>query len=172
MKNQLILKPLSTKDIDSIMLWVNDPEVIKNFQNFKKRITRSEELSFVKKLIASKNDRTFSIFEKNTKEYIGQISINQISWQNKLGRLSVFISRQHWGRGYGQEAIPLILKIAFKELKLNKIWLIVYAENKKGLHLYKKIGFKKEGLLKEEYFWEETYHDMVRMALLKSGFKS
>lgn len=170
MEDRLILKPLSAKDIDFVMAWVNDPEVIKNFQNFDKKISRAEESSFIKKLISSKNDRTFSIFKKDNKEYVGQISINQISWQNKLGRLSIFISRQHWGQGYGQEAIPLILKIAFNKLKLNKIWLIVYAENKKGLHLYRKIGFKKEGLLEEEYFWKGKYHDMARMSLLRKDF--
>lgn len=169
---RLILRPLKIRDVDYVMTWVNDPEVVKNLQHFNKRFTRRDELRFIKKLIKSKNDYAFSIFRKEDNEYIGQGAINQISWENKLGRLSLIIRRAHWNKGYAQEAIPLLLKFAFNKLRLHKVWLMAYATNKKANHLYAKLGFRKDGLLRQEYFWRGRYHDIVRMGMLAKDFRS
>ncbi len=168
-KPKIYIKPLSVKDIDHVMSWVNDPEIIKNFQNFGRKFTKKEELDYIKELIKSKINFAFSVFNENG-DYIGQISINQISWANKLGRLALIIKKEYWGVGYAQQAIPLIIKFAFRKLRLNKVWLMAYSSNKKGLHVYEKVGFKQEGLLRQEYFWKGKYHDMVRMGILKSEF--
>lgn len=168
MKNQLKMRPLELSDVKHIMTWVNDPEVVKNLQHFNKKFTRKDEAIYVKKMLKSKNDFVFSFFKKGSGEYVGQGGIHQISWENKLGRLSVVIKREYWNRGYAKEAISSLVKLAFKKLKLHKIWLIHWRENKKAEHLYKKLGFIKEGILKDEYFWRGKYHDMVRMAVLNS----
>src|SRR3989338_10071271 len=116
MKPGIILRPLKKRDIVHIMKWVNDPDVVKNFQNFK-GFTRKEESKFIRRIIASKNDFAFSIFRKSDGKYIGQCSINQISWPNKFGRFSVFIIKENWGNGFAEEAIGHLLHIAFSRLK-------------------------------------------------------
>ena len=161
---QLKMIPLKLDDVDNIMTWVNDLEVVKNLQHFDKQFTRKDEEIYVKKMLASKNDRVFSIF--NDKEYIGQCGIHQIAWENKLGRLSMVIKREHWNKGYAQKVLPMLIDHAFKNLGLHKVWLMRWKENKKAEHLYYKLGFKKEGVLKDEYFWQGKYHDMVRMAII------
>lgn len=160
----LKLKPTTLKDVDNIMTWVNDPEVVKNLQHFNKKFTAKDEVVYVKNLLASKNDFSFSIFDGKT--YVGQCGIHQISWENKLGRLSLVIKKEFWNKGHGKKVLKLMIKLAFHKLKLHKIWLMHWKENKKSGHLYKKVGFQKEGVLKDEYFWRGKYHDMVRMAIV------
>ncbi|MBI4160804.1 MAG: GNAT family N-acetyltransferase [Candidatus Yanofskybacteria bacterium] len=167
MKNTLKMRPLKLADADHIITWVNDPDVVKNLQHFNKKFTKKDELEYVKKILKSKNDFVFSFFNKSGK-YVGQGGIHQISWENKLGRLSLIIKREHWNKGYAQEIIPALIHYAFKKLGLHKIWLMHWKENKKAEHLYKKLGFKKEGVLKDEYFWQGKYHDMTRMAVINS----
>ena len=167
MKNELILRPLKLSDVDYIMTWVNDPEVIKNLQHFNKKFTKKDENEYVKKILKSKNDFVFSFFHHKTGEYIGQGGIHQISWDNKLGRLSIIIKREYWNKGHAQEILPSLVNCAFKKLKLHKVWLMHWKENKKAGHLYKKLGFKNEGILKDEYYWHGKYHDIVRMAVIK-----
>ena len=164
MENRFEMKSLEIADVDHIMTWVNDPEVVKNLQHFDKTLTREDELSYINKILSSKNDFVFSFFDGS--EYIGQGGIHQISWENKLGRVSIMIARKHWGKGYGQEILKRLINHAFKELGLHKIWLMHWKENKKAEHIYKKLGFKKEGILKDEYYWQGQYHDMVRMAII------
>jgi len=166
MTEKLKMQALKLSDIDNIMSWINDPEVVKNLQHFDKKFTKKDELDYVKKMLASKNDFVFSFFT-NTGDYIGQGGIHQISWQNKLGRLSIIIKREHWNKRYAQEILPALTSYAFKKLKIHKIWLMHWKENKKAAYLYKKFGFKKEGILKDEYFWKGRYHDMVRMVIIK-----
>ena len=166
MSNRLKMSPLELSDVDNIMTWVNNPEVVKNLQHFNKKFTRKDELDYVKKMQASKNDFVFSFFT-DTGDYVGQGGIHQISWDNKLGRLSLVIKREHWNKGYAQEILPALINYTFRKLKLHKVWLMHWKENKKAAYLYKKFGFKKEGILKEEYFWKGRYHDMVRMVIIK-----
>ncbi|HXV26531.1 MAG TPA: GNAT family protein [Candidatus Paceibacterota bacterium] len=168
--SSLELRPLAAEHLDDVMTWVNDPDVVKNFQHFDRSISREEEAAFIGRLIASPNDRVFSIFRSGNGAYVGQTAVNQISWENKLGRLSLFIKPEHSGMGYAQHALGLLLEKAFGEFGLNKVWLMVWAENKKGLHIYEKLGFRQEGVLREEYFWQGEYHDIVRMGLLASEF--
>lgn len=171
MNSRVRLVPLSVDHIDDVMSWVNDPDVIKNFQNFGKKITREEELGFLQKLIDSDSDCVFSLYSSQTGEYLGQGGINQISWANKLGRLSIFITPAQSGKGYAQSAIAEILAHAFEVLELNKVWLMVYATNDKGQHLYSKLGFSQEGLLREEYYWNGVFHDIMRMGILRSEWR-
>ena len=165
------LQPLRLTDLERVMTWVNDPEVVKNLQHFNRRITRTEEKKYLATIISSENNYLFSIFHKTTGQYVGQGGINQISWENKLGRLSLIIKKEHWNHGYAQEIIPLLLRYGFQQLKLNKLWLMVYATNQKGRHLYRKLGFRPEGTLRQEYFWQGKYHDIIRMGLLRKELK-
>ena len=107
MKTSLTLKPITLKDIDSVMTWVNDPEVVRNFQHFGKKFSRADELKFMGQLIKSKINIAFSIFRKSDGAYIGQCAVNQIAWENKIGRLALVIVRNEWNKGYAQQILPL-----------------------------------------------------------------
>lgn len=171
MQNKLKMRLLKLADVDQIMTWVNDPEVVKNLQHFNKKFSKKKETEYVKIILNSKNDFVFSFFNKKG-DYVGQGGIHQINWDNKLGRLSLIIKRGHWNNGYAQEILPTLINYAFKKLKLHKIWLMHWKENKKAGHLYKKVGFKKEGVLVDEYFWRGKYHDMVRMSIINTKHKT
>jgi UDP-4-amino-4,6-dideoxy-N-acetyl-beta-L-altrosamine N-acetyltransferase len=162
----VFLVPLNTSHIDHVMTWVNDPEVVKNFQNFGATISREDELRFIEKMAASPDDRIFSLFNES-REYVGQGGINQISWANKLGRLSIFIAKSQQHKGYGREAVKALVDKAFAEVGMNKVWLMAYASNSRAIAMYEKVGFQREGLLRQEYFWKGTYHDICRMGILK-----
>ncbi len=160
------MKPLELGDVDNIMTWVNDPEVVKNLQHFDKEFSREDEKNYVQKILTSKNDYVFSFLNKETGQYIGQGGIHGIAWENKLGRLSIIIKREYWNKGYAQEILPKLVDHAFKRLGLHKIYLMHWKENKKADHLYRKLGFQEEGVFKDEYFWQGKYHDMVRMMII------
>jgi diamine N-acetyltransferase len=172
----LHLVPLHESHLDHVMTWVNDHEVMAYFAARQKDITREEEAAYLKTLIASKNDRAFSIFATDRKlfagddlnpgTYVGQCSINQIHWPSKNGRLFLTIRKEMQGQGYGAAAIDeLLTHHAFnpKRLGLHKVWLIVQAENLAAQAMYLKAGFAFEGLLKDEYLVGDKYYDMVRM---------
>ena len=140
------------------------------FARLGQEITREEEAEVVQKLIASKTDIVFSIFEGE--EYLGQIGLSQIYWPARNGRLGIMLCRHAWGRDVARRAAKSLLDYAFGPAGLHKVWLIVRSDNAKGRYIWSSIGFTEEGLLREEYFVQEKYHDMVRYGLLESDLVS
>jgi diamine N-acetyltransferase len=96
------------------------------------------------------------------------VSINQIYWPAKNGRLFVVVRREMQGRGYGPRAVAKLLDVAWSELGLRKVWLIVRRDNRSSQAMYLKLGFDFEGVLRDEYFVGGTWFDMVRMAIVRS----
>jgi diamine N-acetyltransferase len=161
---QLRLEPLSVDHLDGIMTWVNDPAVTFYFARLGATITREEERLMVARLVASDTDRIFSIFEGEA--YVGQIGISKIYWPAKNGRIGIMLPRNAWGRGIAQAAARLLMTEAFGPLGLHKLWVIIRADNDKSLHLWARLGFTREGHLRDEYYVNERYYDMVRLARL------
>jgi len=162
------LRPLCEADVDSILTWVNDREVVGNIAAFSgEPFTREDELAYVARIQASDVDRVFSVFAADDSRYLGQVGLHQIHRRSKVGRLSCIIgSRAEMGKGLGTGAIANLLDVAFGEEGLHKVWLMVFERNERAQRVYSKIGFLEEGRLREEYLHEGGWHTMVRMGLL------
>jgi RimJ/RimL family protein N-acetyltransferase len=160
------LRPLAESDVDSIMTWVNDPEIVGNLAAFSgQAFSREDELQWIRRTLAS-TDRVFSIVAEDGR-YLGQIGIHQIHARSRVARLGcVIASRGEMGKGYGSSAVRAALRVGFGDLGLHKLWLMVFRHNERGRRLYGRLGFVEEGTLREEYFHEGAWHDMVRMSML------
>ena len=167
------LRPLQMTDLDSIMPWINDPEVVKNFQNFDKEVTREEEQRYLEKMLASPHDKLFAI-ETEAGEYLGNAGIHDIHTKNNEGRLGLIIgNKKQWGGGYGQSAVRALIQYAFEVCDLHRIELRVFEENAKARHIYQKVGFVEEGVMRKKYADREgKYHDMVLMAMLREDYEA
>jgi diamine N-acetyltransferase len=167
---ELRLVPLALEHLPLVMTWVNDREVMQYFAARQTDITEEEERRYLATLLASKSDRAWSIFEGDT--YVGQCSINQIYWPARNGRLFIVVRKEHQGRRLGPRAIELLLERAWSELGLHKVWLIVRRDNRSALAMYTRLGFDFEGVLRDEYFVQDVFHDMVRMSVLEPAKRS
>jgi diamine N-acetyltransferase len=161
------LVPLEVAHLPHVMTWVNDREVMQYFANRQQAITEDEERRYLETLVASRNDRAWSVFAGE--EYAGQCSINQIYWPARNGRGFIALRRSQQGAGIGRTALHLLLEKAWGELELHKVWLIVRRDNRRGQALYLRLGFEFEGVLRDEYCVGGTYFDMVRMGALRSA---
>src|SRR5262249_36979579 len=111
------------------------------------------------------NDRAYSIFAGDC--YLGQCSLNAIYWPARNGRLFIVIRREMQGHGYGPAAVEALLDLAWRQLELHKVWLIVRRDNRAAQAMYLKLGFDFEGVLRDEYCVSGRYFDMVRMSILR-----
>ena len=166
---RLRLRPIRVEDADTILEWINDPAVTQNFAALGK-ITRDEEVAFLESTIASAQDRLFAI-ETFDGEFLGTAGIHRIWWPARNGRLGILIGRKEaHGKGFAQEALRLLCAVGFGDLGLHKVWLVHYATNERMRHIAKKLGFREEGVLRDEYFHQGAFHDMVRHSLLEGDF--
>lgn len=169
-RGRVRLRPIEEGDVDDILGWVNDPEVVGNLAAFSgEPFTREQELAYVRAMRASESDRVYSILAADDGRYLGQIGLHQIHWRSRVGRLSVVVARrEEMGRGFGSAAIASLLDLAFADLGLHKVWLMVFEHNHRSRGIYARLGFRVEGRLREEYFHQDRWHTMVRMSLLAS----
>ena len=99
---------------------------------------------------------------------IGTIFLKNIDKGNNKAEYGIFIGEQNFcGKGYAKLASELILKIAFEELLLNRVYLSVMFDNMAAIKTYKKVGFVQEGILKEDFFRENKFIDILIMGITK-----
>src|SRR5262249_23759045 len=79
--------------------------------------------------------------------------------------------KAYWNRGYGTEALRLLLRHGFHTLNLNRVALRVYGNNARAIHAYEKAGFAHEGQLRQAIYKEGAYRDVLLMSVLREEWK-
>ncbi|MEA2056760.1 MAG: GNAT family protein [Patescibacteria group bacterium] len=99
---------------------------------------------------------------------VGAVCYNPIDKHNQRTELDIIIGNKNdWGKGFGSQAIAAILNYLFQDLKLNKIWIEARANNPRAVAAYEKVGFKVEGKLKEQDYFNGEFVDCVRLGILR-----
>jgi RimJ/RimL family protein N-acetyltransferase len=162
------LRAYRKEDIDQVLAYINDPEV-KRFllPGVPFPLTRADEEKFLTEISAFKDTYVFAI-EALDDRFIGSCGINSVDWKNSVCEVGIFIGDQSlWGKGFGTDAFGVLVGFVFSQMNINKVRLRVYDFNLRGIKSYHKLGFKKEGLLRQELFKDGKYHDIVMMGLLR-----
>ncbi len=104
---------------------------------------------------------------------LGEIVILDIDEVNRSAGLRIAMyDMGHVNKGYGTEALQLVLDYAFTTLKLHRVWLDVFDFNERAVHVYEKIGFKHEGVQRDTLFYDGEFHNSVLMAILEDEWRT
>lgn len=104
---------------------------------------------------------------------IGEIKLHAINAQDRRASMAIAIyDPQHLGKGFGSEAIRLLLHHAFTELNFHRIGIRVLAYNERAIRAYQKCGFVVEGRERETAFVEGVWHDDLMMGILSREFQA
>ena len=111
----------------------------------------------------------FSIRALDDDRLLGDINFDVInSWGSRDAFVGIGIgSRADWGRGYGTDAMRLIVQYGFIELNLQRVSLALHSYNDRALKSYKKVGFKVEGTLRQDTLREGRRTDGIFMGILR-----
>jgi len=109
-------------------------------------------------------------FLKETGVAVGQVGFNRIDRTHRNGEMHIFIGEmKNCGRGYAREMLDLFLTVAFKHLKLLKVWLKVNDDNIRAIRFYEKMGFVKEGHLKHHEIFNDELLSKYVLSLFPTG---
>lgn len=172
--NRITLREYRMEDLPYIRQWVIDEEITGTLSGiFTFPHTLHETESFLKMTMEGKTgSKGFVIAEKDTLEYIGQIDLHKIDWQNRSAVLGIVIGRKELlGQGYGREAIELMKRFVFERLNLNRLELEVLDFNERAYRCYLGCGFKEEGRLRQKEFKNGRYSDIIIMSVLAEEFR-
>lgn len=166
------LCPIEMNDLEDYYLFLSDSETGK-FTGNQIIFTKQTAASWIEKI--SKPDSTrvdLMIISQETGQFLGEVVLNDIDSVNRSANIRIAISGQNnKGKGYGTEAMLLMLQYAFGTLNMHRIELGVYSFNGRAIHVYEKLGFKREGIQRDYLYFNYQYHDSIMMSILEHEFR-
>jgi RimJ/RimL family protein N-acetyltransferase len=168
---RVYLSPMNSEDYLKYVEWMNSDVVAKNIGNFTSIISIDFEKGWLEKATSEKY--IFAIIDKENDTLIGNISLTDIHEVNRTAVLGIFIGDDNYhSKGYGSEAIMLLLDYGFNYINLNNIMLKVFAPNKRAIKAYEKCGFKTFGIWKESRYFNGEYSDEIYMNITKKEYNN
>lgn len=127
------------------------------------------DLTEHQKVMNEKSEEHLSIFDENSR-LIGFILLAGLhSDNNAIEFKRIVVSDK--GKGYGSKAIHLIQKKCFGEYHCNRLWLDVFDFNLKAIHIYEKLGFRKESVKSVYIRSHQSHKNLVIMSMLRNGYQ-
>ena len=168
MGSRLYLSPMNIEDVSIYVKWLNDKTVSENIGLDMKVTTLDGEKDWLKK---HQNDYNFAIVLKENNDLIGNCGFDTMDLIHRNASLKIFIGdEENRGKGYGKEAIKLLLEYGFNNLNLNNIMLNVYSFNTRAIKVYESLGFKKFGTRHKSHYFKGKFYDEIQMEILKEEY--
>ena len=168
---RVYLSPINVDDIVIYTKWMNDCEIANNLSNYRQMISLNSEKGFLEKLSSEGHNYAIVLLEGDF--LIGNIGFADIDHLNRRATVGIFIGEPvNRSKGYGSEAMRLLLEFGFKTLNLHNIMLYVHADNERAINSYVKAGFREFGRRREAVFKNGYYYDYVHMEALSTEFFS
>ena len=170
--DNIYLSPISLDDIEKYAEMVNDIKVSVGLGYLS--YTNIIDFESEKELLNSiKKEKRFAVRLLENDELLGNVGLKSIGEIHRTAEMGIMLGNPKYQRkGYGMEAINLLLDYGFSFLNLRNISLNVFEYNEVAYNLYKKIGFKEAGRLRKAVEILGKTYDVIIMDMLKEEFQS
>lgn len=167
--DNIYLSPRSIDDSEKFTEWMNDFNVTDFIGRSGQLVSLEGEKKYLEN--TANEEALFAIVLLENDKIIGTVSLEGISHIHRKATLGIFIGdKEYLSKGYGTEAIRLILDYGFNYLNLNSIKLDVLAINGRAIKCYEKCGFKEYGRRRKCNFINGKYYDSIEMDILAEEF--
>lgn len=166
---RVYLRPAERSDLETFVRWLSDAEVARYLAVRSPLSQAMEEKWFDQVVEQQGRDRYhYVICLLADGRPLGAADLREINLEDGRAAFGIVIGeKDEWNRGYGTDALNAICDFGFGQLRLERIELDVYADNKRAQRSYEKAGFQHEGTLRHGHFADGRFMDVERMALLR-----
>jgi len=163
----IYLRALELSDLDRTWKWHNDSGLYQMLVAPFRHVSRAAEEEWIRRKVAySQTEFQLAICLKENDQHIGNINLRNIDWVSRHAEVGIFIAEaEYWSKGYGQEAMRLLLRHAFDDLGLRRVWLTVFDDNLRAIRSYEKCGFVVEGKLRKHACKGGQFRDLLFMGI-------
>ena len=165
------LRAVDAEDRSRAAAWLNDPEVT---YYLTERYGRAGDGETWLSDDSANGFATGVRLTIDTKDgvHIGAVNLHRINAEDRKAGLGIIIgAKEHWGRGYGEDAVVTLLRFAFHEMNLNRVWLTVVGGHERAIVCYRRCGFVEEARRRQEVYKHGRYWDFIAMGILRSEFE-
>ena len=160
------LSPIRANDAPALFRWINDRELVVFNAGFHP-VHASQHAAWMRSIAGKTDLIVFAIRKKRGDALIGVCQLHTISAVHRSAELQIRIGdAASRGRGYGVEAVRLLVEFAFRDLNLHRVWLRVFGTNTPALKTYSAAGFAREGVMRDAAFIDGRYVDVVIMGIV------
>jgi ribosomal-protein-alanine N-acetyltransferase len=169
---RLVLRPLATADAGALLALFSDPEVMRYWScaPWTSMAQADQYVAAAGECLANGDMLRLGLELAATGELAGQIALHHFDRQNRRCDIGYALASAHWGRGYLGEAMKEVLEHGFGALGLNRVEADVDPRNTASTRLLERMGFEREGLLRERWIVAGEVCDTVLYGLLKSDW--
>ncbi len=166
------LRPVEAEDMAALQRWGNDP-ALRGLIGETRPMTAPEAQRYYERLCSDPDRVWFIIEDRETGQPVGECGLLRMFPTWRTTDLSIILAEpEARGKGYGREAIHLLMDYAFGYLNFHRISIGVVGFNEQALRFYEKIGFKHEGIQRDGYYYNHRYSDFVMMSILEDEFRA
>lgn len=165
----VLLRPAERDDIPIFVRWLSDERTTR-FLSLRAPIgIAMEERWFERMQEGHGRDSWFFVVCRLDDRFpVGSVSLFDLDHVNGSAGLGILIGEVEFqGRGFGSDALAVLLDFAFGELRLERVWLDVYDFNARAIRSFEKNGFVHEGRQRRARYQRGRYYDVLRMAILR-----
>lgn len=171
----IVLRELKEKDAPFMLEWMHDADIQKSFKRRMADSTVDDVMDFIKKAastatVSTGTDLHFAIADKADDQYLGTVSLKKIDLENGNAEFAIVTRKKAHGKGIGHQATILILKKAFYEIGLQRVYLNVFSNNTAAIRLYERCGFRAEGEFRNHFLIDGQYVGWKWYGMLKDEF--
>lgn len=165
-EGKIFLRLMTVEDTDDIVSWRNSEAVRKRFI-YQASFTRESHLHWIETKINTGEVVQMIICRQEDEKPVGSVYIRDIDHTHHKGEYGIFIGEEDArGKGYGSEAAKLMVRYAFEEMGLHRLFLRLFADNIAALKSYENAGFQKEALLRDDVCIDGEYRDIILMGII------
>lgn len=170
---RVYLAPLDKSNIPLVISWLRDPEVNRYMLSGHEPIAYEDEVAWYDMVASSETDHVFQVHVAKDGRYVGNVGLHRIDATHRSGEAGIMIgSRPDQGRGYGRDALRCLLRFAFDELRLHRVFLRCDPDNRRGVAAYEAVGFTQVGHEREAAFIEGEFRDHLIFDMLEDEYRS
>jgi [ribosomal protein S5]-alanine N-acetyltransferase len=166
--SKVLLRWLTADDVDALHEIFSDQEVT-CYLAIARQASREETEQFLAGI--HEGYRTSSLYQwgiEHAGRVVGTCTLGGIDWENRRAEIGFALARTAWGQGLMPDALTAVIDHAFNDLGLHRIEADVDPRNSASLRLLERLGFRREGYLRERYFKDGEIQDSVFFGLLRS----
>lgn len=165
---RVALREFRQEDISGIRSWVTDNETTRRLGGvYMRPQTWEQSERYLSALLeGDAGGVNWVIADRESLRYLGQCSLMMVDNTARHAELAIVLCPVCQGQGLGEEAVRLLLRYAFEQMNLNRVYLKVRADHPAAIRCYEKCGFKQEGILRAHAFADGKYQDVVCMGVL------
>lgn len=171
---RLFLRELADEDADALFSFYSDPDTMRYWNTPPMEHAHEARLLIERARQSAAEDTAYrwALVPRAGGSIVGMCGLSSLSLPHRRAEIGYMLGRPHWGQGYMREALDAVLTHAFDTLGLHRIEAELDPRNGASERLLERLGFVREGLLRDRWRVEGEVSDSLYMALLRPAWRA